>query len=295
MHYSGAQSFVCTDKEGHFSIPLPRGDPLVDLQFDGGEHAPVFLCIVRPADSPLRVVMPEGKVLRGRIVERVKDGVVPIPHAVVELQMSQEDSWYQSRQATDAKGEFQFRIAEPPGKWPWMLYYAGKRLSIDYAQVTPDTVMVLEVDVKMAPSAEASAPKRSSEQGFAPSLSLCIDMPARSHDGNASLNPAADLADACENPRTPEQATLLARQLANRQARVLYRCEPFVGGSPALWSNGHWIWRDRRGIGSGDIEAVVSLAPDLSTQSVQVLLLDNRVALPTPVPSSPDIRIIHTP
>jgi hypothetical protein len=156
--YSGVQSFVFTDKEGRFSIPLPRGDPLVDLQFDGGEHAPVFLYKVRPADSPLRVVMPEGKVLRGRIVEHVKDEVVPIPHALVELQMSQEGSWYQYRQATDAKGEFQFRVSEPPGKRPWMLCYAGKRFPVDYAQVTPETVMVLEVSIKMTPSAEPSAP-----------------------------------------------------------------------------------------------------------------------------------------
>ena len=41
--YSGIQNFVFTDKEGHFSIQLPRGDPLVDLQFDGGGHAPLFL------------------------------------------------------------------------------------------------------------------------------------------------------------------------------------------------------------------------------------------------------------
>ena len=58
--YTGLQRFVFTDKEGHFSIPLPRGDPLVDLQFDGGSHAPTFLYKVRPADPPLRVVMMDG-------------------------------------------------------------------------------------------------------------------------------------------------------------------------------------------------------------------------------------------
>src|SRR5437867_1815927 len=75
--YSGVQRFVFTDKVGGFSIPLPRGDPLVDLQFDGGEHAPLFLYRIRPVDSPLRVVAPDGKILRGRIVERVKDALMP--------------------------------------------------------------------------------------------------------------------------------------------------------------------------------------------------------------------------
>ncbi len=70
--------------------------------------------------------------------------------------MSQEGHWYQHRQATDAKGEFQFRISEPPGPCQWMLYYAGKRFPIDYAQVTPETVMVLEMSVKMTPSAPAN-------------------------------------------------------------------------------------------------------------------------------------------
>ena len=79
---------------------------------------------------------------------------MPIPHAEVELQMSQEDRWYQYREATDTNGDFQFRISEPPGKWPWMLYYADKRFPVDYRQVTPETVMVLDVSVKMTPSAE---------------------------------------------------------------------------------------------------------------------------------------------
>ena len=126
-------------------------------------HAPAFLYRVRPADGPVRVVMTEGKVLRGRIVERVKNEVLPIrqaevdlpiPQAEVELQMPQNDFWYQFKKATDAKGEFEFRISEPPGKTPWMLYFAGKRLAVDYAKLTPETVMVLEVSVKMTPSVE---------------------------------------------------------------------------------------------------------------------------------------------
>jgi hypothetical protein len=87
-------------------------------------------------------------------VERVRDEVVPIANAVIVLQMPQEGVWYQSGQPTDGKGEFQFRVSEPPGKWPWELYYAGMRRPVDYAQITPETVIVLEVDVKMTLSAE---------------------------------------------------------------------------------------------------------------------------------------------
>lgn len=163
LHYSGMQTFVLTDNEGHFSIPLPRGDPLVDLQFDAGGHAPVFLYKVRPVDSPLRVVMSKGKVLRGRVVERLKDKIVPIPHATVQLQMPQDDFWYQRNEPTDTKGEFQFNISEPPAKWPWTLFIAGKQFPVDYAQVTPETVLVLEVSVRMTASSEPDAAANGSQ------------------------------------------------------------------------------------------------------------------------------------
>ena len=74
-------------------------------------------------------------------------------------------------------------------------------------------------------------------------------------------------------PMEEPEATQMARALANQQALALYRCEPFVGGPSAVWTNEHWLWRARQALGEGDMEAVVSLAADGSTQSVQVLLL----------------------
>lgn len=73
-----------------------------------------------------------------------------------------------------------------------------------------------------------------------------------------------------------EQVAATARRLANERAQALYRCQPFEVDRAPQWTNRHWVWRDRRGYGGGDVEAIVSLAPDLSTQSVQVLLLDSR-------------------
>jgi hypothetical protein len=172
--YSGERSFGFTDKEGRFAIPHPgsdRSDELLDLQFDedGGHfvvtnwlaarvplsaHAPEFVDRVKPADSPLSVVMTEGKVLKGRIVERVNGQLAPVANAEIELQTPQAGDWYQNRQRTDRNGEFQFRISEPPKPRPWMLYYAGKRLTIDYEEVTPATVMVIEVSIKVTSNPE---------------------------------------------------------------------------------------------------------------------------------------------
>jgi hypothetical protein len=84
-------------------------------------------------------------------------------------------------------------------------------------------------------------------------------------------------------PMEATEAAQLARSLANRQAMALYHCEPFVNGPAAVWTNEHWLWRARQGLGQGDMEATVSLAPDGSTQSVQVLLLHSS-QLPSPGP-----------
>jgi hypothetical protein len=74
-------------------------------------------------------------------------------------------------------------------------------------------------------------------------------------------------------PMEAPEAAQMARNLANQQALALYRCEPFINGPSVVWTNEHWLWHARQGLGDGDMEAVVSLAADGSTQSVQVLLL----------------------
>ena len=100
--------------------------------------------------------MTEGKVLKGRIVERLNGQLTPVAGAEVELQMPQPDFWYQSKLRTDSKGEFQFRISNPPKERTWILYYAGKRMTIDYEKITAETAMVLEISVKVTSSAEPS-------------------------------------------------------------------------------------------------------------------------------------------
>lgn len=147
VHYSGEEvERKFTDKEGKFAVSVPWPGELADLQFDGGEHAPVFVYRVSPTNSPLRVVMTKGKVLRGRIVDEQH---APIASAEIELQMAQEDRWYQRRGITDTNGEFQFRISEPPQRFPWTLCYAGKRFKVEYNEVTPKTVITLTAEVRM--------------------------------------------------------------------------------------------------------------------------------------------------
>lgn len=75
---------------------------------------------------------------------------------------------------------------------------------------------------------------------------------------------------------TAGQARLIARQLANDQARTLYDLEPFWNGAPARFVQGGWIWSDRQGCGVGDVEATVILAADGSPRSIDVMFLDTQ-------------------
>jgi hypothetical protein len=84
---------------------------------------------------------------------------------------------------------------------------------------------------------------------------------------------------AIQNPRAralnAEEAERLAQQLANDKSRELYQCEPFQEARPAQMEQGRWVWRDRRGWGSGDIEATVKFAADGSAPEVKVFRLFN--------------------
>ena len=145
--YSGIAQPIYTDKEGKFTVPLAPSIPLADLQFDGGGFAPVFLYRVGASASPLRVVMTEGKLLKGRIVDEKQ---MPVANAEIELQLPQEDRWYQRKEVTNAQGEFEFRISEPAQNFSWLLYFAGKRFKIDYSQITPSTSITLTAEVRIS-------------------------------------------------------------------------------------------------------------------------------------------------
>jgi hypothetical protein len=160
--YTGTTSFQMTDKEGRFAFENRRSDPLLDIHFDGGDHtpdfpyAPAFLHKASPADSPHRVVMTEGKVLRGKVVEPLEDKLVPVKATHIDFRLPLDDLIYGNRQLILNNGEFQFRVCKPPERWPWMLVYAstGKRVSIDYDKITPQTVVTINVAVSLNVSYE---------------------------------------------------------------------------------------------------------------------------------------------
>ena len=85
----------------------------------------------------------------------------------------------------------------------------------------------------------------------------------------------------CAGPRqsaslTPDQANKVATRLASDKASALYHCSPFSGGEPARFVDGHWVWVAHQGYGHGDVQAMVELAADGSTNNVVLRLLDNQ-------------------
>lgn len=70
---------------------------------------------------------------------------------------------------------------------------------------------------------------------------------------------------------TAEQATAMARQLANDKAFHFYESRPFRDGQPARLQAGHWSWEEYAGYG---FHATVQLAANGSTNSTDVQFLD---------------------
>ncbi len=110
-------------------------------------------------------------------------------------------------------------------------------------------------------------PLRRPEKGDAPMLALDMPLPT-SNSGGRVHGPRAALSAA--------QAGVLARDLANAKAQTLYHQEPFRNQRPARLVDGHWVWRDRRGLGAVDFEAAVEFEREGANPKVQVMLLDSR-------------------
>jgi hypothetical protein len=72
------------------------------------------------------------------------------------------------------------------------------------------------------------------------------------------------------------QADALALKLANDKALIIYNWQIFQAARTARFAQGHWKWIQRQGFGHCDLEATVKLAPDGSTNAVDVNLLDNQ-------------------
>ena len=69
---------------------------------------------------------------------------------------------------------------------------------------------------------------------------------------------------------TAEQAKKTAIQLSNDKAFTAFNCRPFRDNQPARLVSGHWVWRELAGVGRYDLEAIVELAADGSTNQVHL-------------------------
>ncbi len=75
----------------------------------------------------------------------------------------------------------------------------------------------------------------------------------------------------------PEEAEVLALQLANAKAQAIYGVEPFRSGTnPTLTWVGRWVWQNSQSISDGEIEALVSFGANGSNRVVTVSSPKNR-------------------
>jgi hypothetical protein len=85
----------------------------------------------------------------------------------------------------------------------------------------------------------------------------------------------------CESSRhsaslTTEQATTMAVRLANGKTMALYQHQSFTAGQPAQFLKGRWLWGARQGFGRGDIQTIVEIARDGSTNNVELQMFDSQ-------------------
>lgn len=79
-----------------------------------------------------------------------------------------------------------------------------------------------------------------------------------------------------------EQARMAALRLANDKASTVYHCEPFHDGRPADLVAGHWVWVAQQDYGAGEVQAVVELAVNGSTNHTDLEYLNNGDLQPLP-------------
>ena len=73
----------------------------------------------------------------------------------------------------------------------------------------------------------------------------------------------------------PEQAAAMALKLANDKALTVYHCQPFHDGEHVCFIRDRWEWSGQVAVGHADLEAVVLLAEDGSTNQVSFQTLVN--------------------
>jgi len=102
-----------TDKQGRFAIELEE-DAQYNLRFSPDNHAALIVYDIPVGKKDLKVILPEGGTITGRLVRMENGKKIPIPN--VEVKLEQEDrasythlGFDRDRTAiTDSQGRFQF-------------------------------------------------------------------------------------------------------------------------------------------------------------------------------------------
>ena len=102
-----------TDKQGRFAIELEE-DAQYNLRFSPDNHAALIVYDIPVGKKDLKVILPEGGTITGRLVRMENGKKIPIPNVEVKLEQEERASYThlgfdRDRTAiTDSQGRFQF-------------------------------------------------------------------------------------------------------------------------------------------------------------------------------------------
>ncbi len=142
-----------TDSEGRFAIEL-KEDGFYNLRFSPENHAAIMVYDVPVGKRDLKVILPEGGTISGRVV-RIEDGrKVPIPSVEVKAEQSDRSTYSHlgfnrdRKTITDSQGRFQFnhlrtKMRSPETRTSEQWQYSPRAWTISYEK-TSRTVVFYE-------------------------------------------------------------------------------------------------------------------------------------------------------
>ena len=102
-----------TDEQGRFAIELEE-DAEYNLLFSPDNHAAIIVYDIPAGKKDLKVTLPEGGIVSGRLLRMEKGQKVPIPHAEVKIEQTDRASYTHlgfnrdRTTVTDSEGRFRF-------------------------------------------------------------------------------------------------------------------------------------------------------------------------------------------
>ncbi|MCP4645635.1 MAG: hypothetical protein GY851_34640, partial [bacterium] len=189
-----------TDAQGRFAIEL-EDDGQYNLRFSPDRHAAVIAYDIPVGKKDLKVTLPEGGVVAGRLMRLEKGRKVPIANAEVKIEQVSRSSFAHlgfdrdRTTTTDAEGQFRFehiRTKVRPGNsrsdedWTpiprvWQIVHGDTTQTVAFS----DGAATLDVEVLVKPKVEQSTPLTGNPlPGFG---GIRIDPAAARAEGKAML------------------------------------------------------------------------------------------------------------